>query len=508
MATSTTSNECRAQAEIEAKAVKIFQNKWKQAVEAGILTGVVVYTADGVIEILGVKFVATKIFSLLADVFVICGKTIGLGALHGCGGVLIAGIIDIIRCCIKYKFGTPKKYSKDKTLNKKLFKKDVWAVARSTFAGSAVAAVIGIIVALVVPHVGWLIGGMIVATGIGLLVKWFVERWLRGKNIKGKKYEFYKWAKEMNEKTKSKFKFKPEKDELEQKMDKDYGEYEINQQLMFVSLYDFFEAVKDWKLQGAIAEGTLKLETIQRMYDHKLWALEQEFANNEQAGIRLDRSLEMLTICQAKCTLDAYVKYIQDYKLPLVGDNSNNDNSNNNNNNNNDYTEKNDQRMQKIKTEIFRKFEKYDETFRKQTLFTYDKKKKKFKYNINTAQSKKLSVDDDFAPEMSILSLDQQVMLDNSDKSIRETLALASTYQEWSQDDVCYWVSTTLTKNNINANDGQSFVKEWKKQCITGKVLSYFKRDNKQLDELKNKFSQENQAFGIWLALKEEINSL
>ena len=67
-------------------------------IQGGVLGGVVVYVTDTVVEIFGVKLVASKVFSILAKPFVLCAKTIGLGALHGCAGVLIAGIIDLIRC--------------------------------------------------------------------------------------------------------------------------------------------------------------------------------------------------------------------------------------------------------------------------------------------------------------------------------------------------------------------------------------------------------------------------
>ena len=43
---------------------------------------------------------------------------------------------------------------------------------------------------------------------------------------------------------------------------------------------------------------------------------------------------------------------------------------------------------------------------------------------------------------------------------------------------------------------------------INGKTIELLKNDDEMLEELQNKFNQNNQAFGVWSAIEESIEQL
>ena len=81
-------------------------------------------------------------------------------------------------------------------------------------------------------------------------------------------------------------------------------------------------------------------------------------------------------------------------------------------------------------------------------------------------------------------------------------------YQEWSQKQVLVWIKLLLVKNGIVHEMIKSFLTEFSTKCITGSVLKTFKQQPKLIDALKSQFTQNNQAFGIWIIIQSSITSL
>ena len=64
--------------------------------------------------------------------------------------------------------------------------------------------------------------------------------------------------------------------------------------------------------------------------------------------------------------------------------------------------------------------------------------------------------------------------------------------------------------NGIETNVIKSFLKEFNKQYVTGRMIEMYKQDNtnKLLDGLKLQFTPKNQAYGIWMIIKANIENL
>ena len=83
-----------------------------------------------------------------------------------------------------------------------------------------------------------------------------------------------------------------------------------------------------------------------------------------------------------------------------------------------------------------------------------------------------------------------------------------SNYQEWSQLQVYNWLKMNLVKNGIKNAMIESFLNEFDDKGIAGHTLSELKNNQHMIDQLKSDFSKQNQAFGIWMLVKNAIISV
>ena len=99
-----------------------------------------------------------------------------------------------------------------------------------------------------------------------------------------------------------------------------------------------------------------------------------------------------------------------------------------------------------------------------------------------------------------------QVVRESKEKEIDEI-----EYRLWGKQEVLNWVEAQLKGNNIDAEIIKSFINEFAKQNITGKILYQLKNDSnleKSIQILKSQFANHNQTFGIWYAIQPAIESL
>ena len=81
-------------------------------------------------------------------------------------------------------------------------------------------------------------------------------------------------------------------------------------------------------------------------------------------------------------------------------------------------------------------------------------------------------------------------------------------YLQWTQEEVLVWLKINLRDKKMNEDVIESFLNEFEQQHITGAILQQFKMNEKLVDQLQCKFSQKNQAFGVWMIIKTAIGSL
>ena len=81
-------------------------------------------------------------------------------------------------------------------------------------------------------------------------------------------------------------------------------------------------------------------------------------------------------------------------------------------------------------------------------------------------------------------------------------------YLKWTPNQVSKWLRKKLILKNISSNDIDIFLKEFSTKCVSGAMLDDFANDNLLLVDLRKEFSKKNQAFGIWLVVKNSIQEL
>ena len=81
-------------------------------------------------------------------------------------------------------------------------------------------------------------------------------------------------------------------------------------------------------------------------------------------------------------------------------------------------------------------------------------------------------------------------------------------FEYWNQKQVIVWLKHNLLKNEIDKKIVLGFLKEVATKNVTGKQLKLFKENNKFMDGFIAQFSQKNQAYSIWVAIKSAVNEL
>ena len=83
-----------------------------------------------------------------------------------------------------------------------------------------------------------------------------------------------------------------------------------------------------------------------------------------------------------------------------------------------------------------------------------------------------------------------------------------SRFENWTQKEVVWWMKQKLAEKGIDAKKIKSFMTEFRTKLITGSVLKELQNQDDYFNQLKNEFSIENQAFGMWMIIKTSVNSL
>ena len=121
--------------------------------------------------------------------------------------------------------------------------------------------------------------------------------------------------------------------------------------------------------------------------------------------------------------------------------------------------------------------------------------------------------------ETNIINNKQNELIDENDDEIydndniktvgnTETGINNKDISKWNERDVIIWLKKNLLNNGFNKQIILSFLEEFQAKYITGKLLLQLKNQPNLIDELKKEFSQQNQAFGIWMVIRTEIQSL
>ena len=110
------------------------------------------------------------------------------------------------------------------------------------------------------------------------------------------------------------------------------------------------------------------------------------------------------------------------------------------------------------------------------------------------------------------LSLEDIVKdLENGNENVSvvaASLPVSTNYQDWSQKEVILWMKNVLIKQNLDNQIIATFLREFGKQYVTGQTLVKFKESEKAFDGFKEQFSQKNQAYAIWLAIRDAIDQI
>ena len=76
----------------------------------------------------------------------------------------------------------------------------------------------------------------------------------------------------------------------------------------------------------------------------------------------------------------------------------------------------------------------------------------------------------------------------------------------WNEQTVLNWIRGLLLNDGLDGHEVvDPFLQEFKTHHITGPMLLRLGNNRAMIDELKNQFTKKNQAFGIWMVLKNEI---
>ena len=76
-------------------------------------------------------------------------------------------------------------------------------------------------------------------------------------------------------------------------------------------------------------------------------------------------------------------------------------------------------------------------------------------------------------------------------------------YQQWTEKQVLIWLKENLLNNGLNEDKAKRFLKEFAKMSISGGTLYALKsNNNNEFERLKNEFSYQNQAIGIWMVVQ------
>ena len=81
-------------------------------------------------------------------------------------------------------------------------------------------------------------------------------------------------------------------------------------------------------------------------------------------------------------------------------------------------------------------------------------------------------------------------------------------YQQWTEKQVLLWLKENLLNNGVSQDDAKNFLKEFAKMKIVGGTLHGLKTDNNSINQFKKEFSPKNQAFGIWIVVRNCIQNV
>ena len=83
-----------------------------------------------------------------------------------------------------------------------------------------------------------------------------------------------------------------------------------------------------------------------------------------------------------------------------------------------------------------------------------------------------------------------------------------SRYEKWTEKQVLIWLKENLMNNLFDENIVKAFLNEFAQMRVSGSVLHTLKNDNNKVDQLRNEFSDKNQAFGIWVVVQNCIENV
>ena len=203
---------------------------------------------------------------------------------------------------------------------------------------------------------GWMLAGLICAAGLGLVAKYMIQHRLRfgqwfGHSHIPKDYQYNKWAREQNEQN-------DQNEQNEHKSqqngngngngDGNNGNDKYDELYIHESLIDFYNCIRDWNLQGPIAQGELSHNLLEYQYELKKKQLEikyygyKGYEGYEGSPAQQHKWLDLLNLEKDKRTLITYVDILQPYAVINVNNKNldikkfNNNNGRKKRNDNND----------------------------------------------------------------------------------------------------------------------------------------------------------------------------
>ena len=87
-----------------------------------------------------------------------------------------------------------------------------------------------------------------------------------------------------------------------------------------------------------------------------------------------------------------------------------------------------------------------------------------------------------------------QVLVCSCDRNVA---AIENNFENWSRREVSKWLRACLRKNKFENEVIDSFIEEFDKKFINGKVLLKMKQKSEFIDSLILQFSEKNQGFGV-----------
>ena len=182
------------------KALKRLQkacNSYKKFAAAnGVTSTITTGIVDGYFRVAGIKIALSNLLSASARFMTITGAACLANVLSGGIAIFLSFILDICNCFVH--FWRNKYCPTDKRLNRSLFLKELRNVLGSSIICSIITFEIGFLVCALMTTFGWMIVGLLCATGMGLLAKYVIQHRLRFGTWWGhklKEYKYDEWAK-------------------------------------------------------------------------------------------------------------------------------------------------------------------------------------------------------------------------------------------------------------------------------------------------------------------------